>query len=334
MVKTARTTGRFLRLPFLAAALVAVLCSPAGAGADITDRIVAVVNSDVIVLSELNEAFHPFQKRVEEGYRGGDKAQVLEQAKRQLLRSLVEGRLIEQEAQRLGIKLAEEDVMKLLRDMLGRRQMTMEALTRSLEKDGLSFEDYLRDFRAQVIRMRVLTREVRSKITVMEEEIGAYYREHQSEYEGKEAVRLRQILIRAPEGMPAGEKDKLRAEAAVIVQRLKSGESFDALALQFHRGSPALAGPGGDLGFVERGTMLPEVDALAFRMEIGAVSDVIESPLGFHIIQVLDRKGAGLKPLETVREEIREKIEEEKMSKRYEEWIEALWKKSHIDLRL
>jgi len=79
--------------------------------------------------------------------------------------------------------------------------------------------------------------------------------------------------------------------------------------------------------------MLPEVEAVAFNLKIGEISDVISSPVGFHIIRVSDKRGAGLKPIEAVREEILRKIEDEKADKRYESWIEDLRKKSHIEIR-
>ena len=80
--------------------------------------------------------------------------------------------------------------------------------------------------------------------------------------------------------------------------------------------------------------MLPEVDLVVFKLEKDEISQVITSPIGFHIVKVLDRRGAGIKSIGAVREEIKLKLEEEKMEKKYEEWISDLRKKSHIEIKL
>ncbi|MHB8772259.1 MAG: peptidylprolyl isomerase, partial [Syntrophales bacterium] len=91
---------------------------------------------------------------------------------------------------------------------------------------------------------------------------------------------------------------------------------------------------GGDVGFVEKGMMLPEVEDVAFSLPLNQISPVIESPVGFHIVRVIDRRGEGLKSIESVRDEIREKLEMEKVEKKFEEWLAALRGKSHIEIKL
>ena len=102
-------------------------------------------------------------------------------------------------------------------------------------------------------------------------------------------------------------KEKLRADAEAIHKRLLNGEPFDLLSAKYSQGPAAAAG--GDIGYIERGMILPEVEDVAFSLPLNQISGVIESPIGFHIIQVIDRRGAGLKAIESVREEIREKID-------------------------
>jgi parvulin-like peptidyl-prolyl isomerase len=117
-----------------------------------------------------------------------------------------------------------------------------------------------------------------------------------------------------------------------IHKRLQNGEPFDALAAQYSQEPAAAAG--GDIGYIEKGSMLPVVDSVAFSLKKDEISEVIESPLGFHIIKVVDKRGAGIKPIASVREEIKTKIEQEKMDKKYEEWIKDLRSKAIIEIRL
>ena len=180
--------------------------------------------------------------------------------------------------------------------------------------------------------MRLLRREIKSKVAVTEDEIGEYYRNNRDAYEGKEAVRIKQILILFPKGADAKTKTKLREEMDAIHKRLLNGEQFDLVAAQYFQGSSAVTAS--DLGFLEKGSMLPAVEGVAFGLKKDEVSKVIESPIGLHIIQAVDRRGAGIKPIESVREEIKAKLEEEKIDKKYDDWIKELKRKSLIEIKL
>ena len=215
---------------------------------------------------------------------------------------------------------------------MSKRSIQMDDFLKTLEREGSTFDAYKREIKEQMIRMKLLRREIKAKILVSDEEIGEFYVKHRDDYEGKEAVRIKQILILAPEKMDRKTRIQRNADAEVIRKRLKDGESFDLLSVQFSQGPSAATG--GDIGFVEKGTMLPEVDLVVFKLEKDEISQVITSPIGFHIVKVLDRRGAGIKSIGAVREEIKLKLEEEKMEKKYEEWISDLRKKSHIEIKL
>lgn len=311
--------------------LIGIL-TPVSGLSTVVDRIVAVVNDDIITLSELESAYHPYQKRIDATYRGADKGKVIAEGRIMVLNRMIDNRLIEQSSKKVGITVKDDEVMGTLTDLLRQRNISMETFLQTLEREGSSLEAYRQDMKDQMTRMRLLRRELKTKILVSDDEIGENYVKHRAEYEGKEAVRIKQILILLPQNADRTAKAKLRADAELIRRRLTDGESFDMLAAQFSQGPSAATG--GDVGFLEKGTMLPEVDAVAFRLAKDEVSDIIVSTVGFHIIKVLDKRGAGVKPIGIVREEIKVKLEEEKMEKGYEEWIVDLRKRSHIEIRL
>jgi parvulin-like peptidyl-prolyl isomerase len=302
------------------------------AHAEITDRIVAIVNGDVITLTELNTAYEPYRKKIEESYRGPDKAKIIADNRLLMLNKLIENILIDQEAKKTGLIVKDEEVMETINNLLTRKKYTMEDLLHNLAKDNITFEAHKKDVKEHLLRMKLVRYELKSKIMITEEEIGEYYRQNRENYEGKEAVRLKQILLIIPRGADEKVKTKLREEADAILARLKKGGSFDALASQYSQGPAAASG--GDIGFVEKGSMQPVVDSAAFSLKKDEVSGVIESPIGFHIIKVIDKRGAGIKPIESVREEIKTKIEEDKWDKKYLEWVKELRKKSIIEIKL
>ena len=305
---------------------------PAVAMSAVVDRIVAVVNDDIITLSELDSAYHPFRKRIEASYKGPDKDKVIADGRSRILNRMIDSKLIEQQAKKAGMIIKDDEAMDTLKDLLRRKNIPMEEFTKTLEREGTTLNAYRQDIKEQMTRMRLLRKELKTKTLVSDEEIGEYYVKHRQEYEGREAVRINQILILLPQNASRARKIKLKADAEMIRKRLIDGEPFDLLAVQFSQGPSAATG--GDVGFLEKGTMLPEVDSVAFRLSKDEISEVIVSTVGFHIIKVLDKRGAGIKPINVVREEIKVKLEEEKMEKKYEEWIADLRKKSHVEITL
>ena len=314
----------------LAGAATLCLCTAVQAAGG--DRIVAVVNDEVVTLSELNGAFAPYQERLEATYKGAEREKAVTETKRTILNRMIDDLLMEQQSRKAGIVVRDEDVDNAINEVLKRRNIAREDLRKALDRDGVTLEAYRKGMRDQLMRIRLVQREVKSKVAVSDEEIGEYYRKHREEYEGKEAVRIKQILLLLPKDADEAVREKLRADAGAIHRRLLDGEPFDVISANHSQGPAANAG--GDIGFIEKGMMLPEVESVAFSLPLNQISPVIESPAGFHIIRVIDRRGAGLKSIESVREEIREMLDMEKVEKKFQEWLLALRSKSHIEIKL
>jgi len=297
---------------------------------EIVDRIVAVVGDEIITMSDLNQAFEPYRKKIEETYREPELGRALAESLAAFLKRLIDASLIEQEAKKNGISVKDEEVTAVIKDILGRKNISMDDFLSSLAGEGVSLESYKKDIKNQMLRMKLIRREIKSRIIVTDKEIGEYYSSHRQDYEGKEAVHMKQILLPFPKGASEETKETLKIEIEGIHRRLKNGEPFDMLAANYSQGPAA----GGDLGFIEKGTMLPEVENAAFNLGKDEISGVICSPIGFHIVKIIDNRWNGTATTETVREEIQAKIEEQKMEKKFEEWVEALRKRSHIEIKL
>jgi parvulin-like peptidyl-prolyl isomerase len=317
------------------ALILAVLLIGASAAAEVTDRIVAVINDEIITLSEFNRGFEPYAKNIKAGYKGNNLEDVMAKSKASFLQRLIDQMLIEQEAKKAGMGMAsikDAEVMDIISNMLAKNNTSMEIYLKKLADEGKTLESVKKDIKEQLLRMRLLKREVQAKILVTDQEIGEYYDKHRQDYEGKEAVHIKLILLPVPAGMSNAVREAARDRAQQLHTRILNGEPFEQLAAQYSQG-PAAA-QGGDIGFVERGVILPDVEKVAFSLPVGQVSGVIETELGFQILTVVDKRGAGLKPFTVVREEIKATIEEEKITKKYDEWIEGIRKKSFIDVRL
>lgn len=320
------------KFKILTMVFIAVLFMPFSAQAEIIDRIIAVINDEIITLSELNQAFETYRKRIEENLKGQERARMLEEARMVMLNRMIDQTLVEQEARKAGFVIKDEEVMEMIRDFISKRNISMEDFLQNLARDGTDIEAYKKEMRDHLARMRLVGRAIKSKITISEEEIGDYYRKNKNLYEGKETVRIKQIVLLFPRNVNTETKEKLKADMDTLRSRIMNGEPFELLAANFSQGPEAASG--GDIGFIERGGIFPAIENAAFSLNKDEISTIIESPIGFHIIKVVDRRGAGTKSIESVRAEIREKIEEEKMQQRYAEWIKELRNKAHIEIKI
>ncbi len=314
----------------LAGAAAVFLCTTVQAA--VADRIVAVVNDEVITLSEWDSAFEPYRANVVASLAGEEREKVLGESRTMLLNRMIDNLLIEQQYRKAGIAIGDEELVNAINDLLKRRNMSQDDLQKALDREGTTMETYKKGVRDQLMRIRLIQREIKSRVAVTDEEIGAYYLKHREDYEGKETVRIRQILIPLPKEENPAEKEKMRADAEEVHKLLLNGEPFERLSAKYSQGSAAAAG--GDIGYIEKGMILHEVEEVAFSLSLNQISSIIESPIGFHIIKVIDRRGAGVKNIESVREEIREKIDQEKMGKKFDEWLEALRARSHIEIKI
>jgi len=277
---------KFYKKLFLILWGVILLCAPAGA--EVVDRIIAVVNDDIITLYEFNAAFEPYLKNIENTYKGNDKETVIKQTRSAFLQRLIDNILIEQEGKKsgTGIIVKDEEVMDVIRDIMSKQKLSMQDFLKNLAKEGNSLDSVKKEIRTQMMRARLLRREIKSKVIVTDEEIGEYYNKNRQDYEGKETVRIKQLLLLIPPNADSAAIAKVRTGAMQLHKSVMAGESFDLLIVKYSQG-PAAA-QGGDVGFVGRGTIIPEVEKVAFSLPVGQISEVIESSVGFHIIQVVD----------------------------------------------
>ena len=316
---------------FLALAAILLFATATPSWGEIVDRVIAVVNDDIITQYELESTVELVLKRYGQSIPPGDRERVAADARKALLDRMIDDLLLRQEAKRIGIAVREEEVNNTIQENLKRRKMSVEDLQQALIKEGSSYEKYRESMRNDLIKTRVMQREIRPRMSVTNEEIGAFYQEHRDEYEGKLRVRLQMIALPVSDGSNPAVKEEQRVKAQTILKRIRTGEPFEALANEF---TPASARDGGDIGYVEKGSLSPSIEEVAFGLKPGEMSDVIETPQGFCIIRALDRRGGGSLSVKATREDVEERIYRDKMEKKYAEWLAERRQKAHVEIRL
>ena len=172
-------------------------------------------------------------------------------------------------------------------------------------------ESYREPERRQIRYLTVTPEPFRMVRDVSDDEISAYYDSRPQDYLRDEEARARHILFRLPENASAEREERVRGLAQGVLDDLRDGADFAAAAAE-HSEDDGTAEAGGDLGFFPRGLMMPPFEEAAFSLPVGELSDLVRTELGIHILRVEERLEAGLKPLEDVRPEVIDALQEQK----------------------
>ncbi len=308
-----------------------VSASAARPTAELIDRIVAVVNEDIILLSDLNQRMAPYAERIrQQGLDTQNERQMLFKVRTEMINRLVDEKLTEQEIKRHDIQVDEAEIDSTVERMKLANAFTDEDLRSFLKQEGMTLEQYRQRIREQVQRTRLVNHQVKSKIVVTEEDIQAYYDNHQADYGGKLRYHLRNILIRPPAYASADEKQALRERMQQIRQRVESGEAFADLAREYSQ-SPAAA-DGGDIGEFEKETFSPQIQGALEGLTAGQTTEVLETDQGFQLFFVENIYRSQGKSLDSVRAEIHQKLFSETVDEKFLSWLEDLRAQSHIKI--
>jgi peptidyl-prolyl cis-trans isomerase SurA len=311
--------------------LVFTATATATAGSEVLDRIVAVVNEDIILLSELRERMAPFAQRIrQQGFDLDQERQMLFKVRGEMLDRLVDEKLTDQEIKRNGIQVEETEIDNTIERIKAANSFTDEDLRGYLEREQMTIEQYRNQIREQILRTRLVNYEVKSKIVITEAEIRAYYDSHPELYGGEIRYHLRNILKRVPEFSTDAEKAAVQQQMQQIRSQIQSGEAFADLARTDSQ-SPSAA-DGGDIGEFGKASLSPQIQAALDGLTPGQTTEVLDTDQGFQLFYVEAINRTEGKPLESVKEEIHEKLFSEVVDKKFLSWLEDLRSGSYIKI--
>ncbi len=313
-----KSAFRFINLvSFLAAAaLLAAACSDSYGFTG--DKTLATVNDDVITFSD----YYLFAK----GLGIERKPGVVDE---KVLKSMMEEKVILQEAKRTGVEISDGEIDKMIEDVKKDNAVSQEDLERELKKDDLDMSGYRKLLKDRLTIVRLIETEVDAKVIVTDKEVEDYYGANKSDYtNGPEKAVLKAIFLRLNEDATVTEITDLKRKALRISAQLKQGESFDALVNQYDDDS--LKSEGGRWGEFEKGALIPPLDEKVFSMKTGEISEPLWVGDGVYILKLEDKTGGTIKPLDEVRAKISRHLSEQKKERLFNEWMKTLWEKASI----
>lgn len=295
--------------------------------ARVIDGIAAVVNGEVITYSQVRGLSAPRERLLRTQFKGEQLEQEIKKAREAALQDLIDRQLIVQSFQKEKYELpdyfVEQRVNDIIRDEFGGDRATF---IKTLQAQNYSLSEFKKLEKEKIIVAAMRGKNVKPVTTISPTKVNEYYQKHKAEFTAKEQVKLRLIMIptRAAEGNSAAQK----AIAEEILGKLADGAPFDRMAQMYSE--DATRDSGGDWGWIERKTLAPQLEKVAFALPAGRVSHVIELGPNYYILKVEEKRGGQTPSLAKLRPEIEKKLMQEEQQRQQEIWLAGLREKAYI----
>lgn len=309
--------------------LILFIVQPVCAEAELINKVIAVVNDEVITQQDASRLLAVLYAQYANMYEKDELVKKMEELKKNILKQMIEDKLILSRAKELNINVTEEEV----NDKLGYIKNGFPSekdFYELLEAQGITMADLKDRYRDQIMVKKIVDLEVKSRVMVLPSEVTEYYEKHKSEFKdsGKYKYKVRHIMIKAEDEVSL---ELAKVEIQDIYNKLKEGQDFAELAKRYSQGPNK--DQGGDMGYIEQGEMLEELDKVIFTLKPGEFSEPVKSKIGYHIFKVEDIKDASYFNLADQQNDIKNMLFQERFKKRLDEWLAELSSKAYISIK-
>jgi len=314
---------------FLGAAILCSSVSWAKAESELITGVHAVVHNSVVTYQEVELSVTPYVEGLRAKYRGQPDAynQRLTEILNDSLQDMINMQVVLHEYERAGYKIPEsifdQAVEERIRDKFGNDRA---AFTREMQAQGLTFEKYRQRVRDQVIYSAMEHNFISEASIISPHKIEVYYQGHQADFQLDARVKMRMIVL----AKQADDNGQTKRRADEILTKIKAGTPFAEMAASASEGSQA--SQGGDLDWAEKKILKKELADVAFTLNKGQISEVLDLSDGYYILLVEDKEPAHVKPLKEVRADIEKNIAADDRNRLQKEWMEKLRKLTYVRL--
>jgi peptidyl-prolyl cis-trans isomerase SurA len=289
--------------------------------AEVCNRVVAVVNNEVITLYELNNRMREMTGVTPDELKLKSETMYLD-ARQKILELLIDERIAQAKIKELRIQVSERQVDNYVEKLKRDNQWTQEDLVAGLEKEGFSYEKYREKIKRDIERAQLIEYEVRSKIIIRDEAIQKYYEEQKETFGVAEKVQLAGIFLMRRDVKSETEMRELYKKAQEISAKLKAGADFSQMARSHSEGPGAKEG--GDLGLFTVEHLEPGLKSVVEALPEGGISDPLVRPNGIQLIKVTKKQTGKIRSLEEMKDAIYGILYQEEVNRRYQNWIKEL----------
>ena len=304
-------------LSVLALFAVSTLAPVHTAQAAVVEKVVAVVNSRIITLSELQQEIKDVVTNPE-----------AEINAREVLDAMIDRILLDQQAAARKISVSDEEVKAIVKSQQEAMNLDEEAIAEELRKQNMTEERFHRQWKYQILSRRLLDHVTQGSIAVTDEEIEEYHRKHYGEEDSGygNQTKIAHILIDR-------ETENALSKAEEIMELAKSGKPFAELARKYSMDEPS-AQNGGVLGYFVKGDLVPEIENAVEQTEVNGIAGPVLSLRGYHIVKVLERIEAGEASVSRYKDRIKHQLYMEKVERFIASWLEDVKKNSYIEIKI
>ena len=310
------------------------LCLPLAHAAEqeLLDRVVAVVNDEVITQAELDTFLRPIYEQYSKEYSGAELMKAINEVRQKILSQMIEDKLVYQEAVAQGIEVKDEDVDKEFQEFKAKMEKP-EDLDEMLEREGLTMKSLRERLKKQAMVRQLQDREIRSKVIVSPAETENFFKNNPAQFKVKERVRVRSLTIKQSEEARAKglTDEKAKQKMDLLDQKIKLYRNFDQVVKDFSEDSHAKQAGLGE--WIERGAMIESVDEVIFKTPVGQITGIVETPIGYHIFRVEAKEPEKVRTFEEVKDQIAGYLFQQKSNARFRAWMEEVKKAAYISIK-
>ena len=309
--------------------LASLMFTGAASSGEVVDRIVAVVNDDIIRLVELNRAAAQVEEQIRsKQYPGDIEKEEIYKIRTEILNNLIDEKLADQEIRNTGIFVDEREIDNAIEQVKAMNYYSDEDLRAALAASNVSMTEYREEIKRQILRNKLVNTRIKSKIIITESDIENYYNNNLDKYAPKKYYELRNIIMLYPPGIDKRSREAVYDRMQTVYRELEAGASFEETAQQY---SEAMnAEDGGMLGSFVFDELAENIRTAIKDLNAGEFSSITETDQGFQIFFVESIEDKGGRKLAEVTDEIRQLLYEKTVNDKFQAWIDELREEAHI----
>ena len=310
--------------------LLVVAVLPGTLSARVVDQLIAVIDGEPYTLRNVAE-FAKSKLKVE--FPTGDLNRI-NQNDSEVLEQFITEKLLDAEIRGAGITVTSEDVEQYIEEVKKNNRLSESDFKSALAREGMTLDGYKESVKGELAKSELVRRQVRSKVSVTDADVERYYQLNSKNYRTGDRARILHILLSLSENAAPEVTQTTLAKTKEIYGRIKAGEDFSKLAREFSEG--AGRGDGGDIGWVNRGTLIAGLDETAFeKLAVGQVSEPFRTTMGYHIVQLEARVSGAVEPLSSAAPKIKAELAGKALEERFLKWLKTdLRRKHRVEIKL